>query len=255
MTFYLGVHHPHWLRTAGVPLFVSRNALRRLKRWPAAAHRWAKDSGMFSRLLTHGEPESVADYAASVRRAVEEIGLLDWATPQDWMCEPVMLQRTRLTVRDHQRRTVENYLDLRALDVPVIPVLQGWTYGDYFECLAMYDRAGVDLRALPLVGLGSVCRRQDTDTAEELVHDLSADGLRLHLFGFKLLGLRRVAGYAASSDSMAWSFAARKAPPLTGCTHRNCANCLRYALLWRERVVRLVEASARRPAQGVLSFD
>ncbi len=255
MTFYLGVHHPHWLKTAGAPLFISRNRLARLKHWPIAAHRWAKDSGMFSRLLTHGEPEPVKDYAASVRRAVEEVGQMDWAAPQDWMCEPVMLKRTGLTVRDHQRKTVENYLDLRALDVPVIPVLQGWSYEDYFECLTMYYRAGVVLRALPLVGLGSVCRRQDTDTAEELVRDLSAEGLRLHLFGFKLLGLRRVSSYATSSDSMAWSFAARKTPPLPGCTHRNCANCLRYALLWRERVVRLVEASARRPAQGVLSFD
>ncbi len=39
-----------------------------------------------------------------------------------------------------------------------------------------------------------------------------------------------------SADSMAWSYDARRAPALAGCTHRNCANCLEYALRWRRRV-------------------
>jgi hypothetical protein len=47
--------------------------------------------------------------------------------------EPVMLAKTGLTVAEHQRRTVANYLQLRALapEVAFIPVLQGWTTGDY----------------------------------------------------------------------------------------------------------------------------
>ncbi len=37
---------------------------------------------------------------------------------------------------------------------------------------------------------------------------------------------------------MAWSIDARHRPPLPGCTrHRNCANCLRYALRWRSHVL------------------
>jgi hypothetical protein len=36
---------------------------------------------------------------------------------------------------------------------------------------------------------------------------------------------------------MAWSYRARRSPALPGCTgHRNCANCLRYALAWRARL-------------------
>jgi hypothetical protein len=40
-----------------------------------------------------------------------------------------------------------------------------------------------------------------------------------------------------SADSLAWSFEARRAAPLAGCRHANCANCLRYAAAWRERTL------------------
>ncbi len=61
----------------------------------------------------------------------EECGQLDWAAVQDWVCEPFMLKRTGLSVREHQRRTVASYLDLRSLapEVPWVPVLQGWRPG------------------------------------------------------------------------------------------------------------------------------
>jgi hypothetical protein len=38
-------------------------------------------------------------------------------------------------------------------------------------------------------------------------------------------------------DSMAWSLGARFNPPLRGHTHKNCANCLEYALRWRAKVI------------------
>jgi hypothetical protein len=52
------------------------------------------------------------------------------------------------------------------------------------------------------------------------------------------LGLERVAYLLRSSDSLAWSFTARRAPALPGCTHKSCTNCLRYALRWRAQVIR-----------------
>jgi hypothetical protein len=121
----------------------------------------------------------------------------------------------------------------------------------------MYEAAGVDLRQEPVVGVGSVCRRQHTDEAERFLADLSRAGLRLHGFGFKVHGLRKSRQHLASSDSLAWSFAARRRPPLPECVaagegHKNCANCARYAMRWRERVLevlgqkqRLVETEVR----------
>ncbi|WP_442712727.1 deazapurine DNA modification protein DpdA family protein, partial [Streptomyces sampsonii] len=34
-----------------------------------------------------------------------------------------------------------------------------------------------------------------------------------------------------------WSSHARRRPPLPGHTHKNCANCIDYALAWRQRVI------------------
>jgi hypothetical protein len=83
-----------------------------------------------------------------------------------------------------------------------------------------------------------VCRRQATSEIAELVCVLAHAGLRLHGFGVKTRGLAQVAGWLTSADSLAWSYQARRRPPLVGCCgHRNCANCPCWALAWRERVL------------------
>jgi hypothetical protein len=101
-----------------------------------------------------------------------------------------------------------------------------------------YDRAGIDLAAEPLVGLGSVCRRQATTQIDRIVTTLAGQDLRLHGFGVKTAGLSRYGWALESADSLAWSYAARREPALSGHRHKNCANCLAYALAWRERVAR-----------------
>jgi hypothetical protein len=241
VTFYLGVHRPHWLASAGVPLFVSHRTLRGYRTLPRAAARWALDSGGFTELSTYGEWRTTpTEYAAAVRRYRDEVGLLDWAAPQDWMNEPAMLARTGLTIEEHQRRTVENYLELRELasDLPFAPVLQGWEPDDYLRCLERYERAGVDLAAEPVVGIGTVCRRQDKASGLAVVEALEPYGLRLHGFGVKTTGLRAFGHLLASSDSMAWSYNARRnVDPARTCGKTNCANCLHFALAWRERLL------------------
>jgi hypothetical protein len=236
MAFWLGSHLPGWLERTAVPLFISHRRLAGRRRLPRAAGTWALDSGAFSEIAEHGRfTTTPAAYAAAVDRYAAEIGRLSWAAIQDWMCEPFMLARTGLTVVEHQRRTVASYLELTALapHLPWVPVIQGFTLADYLTCLDRYTAAGVDLTAAPLVGLGSVCRRQATGEITALVTALAGRGLRLHGFGVKTGGLDRYGHLLASADSMAWSFAARRRPPLPGCTHANCANCLRYALAWR----------------------
>ena len=178
---------------------------------------------------------SPREYVADVIRFSDEVGTLQWAAPQDWMCEPAILAQTGLTVRAHQIRTVENYQALRDLapDLPIIPVLQGWEYGDYLCHLDDYYNAGIDLRMIPVVGVGSICRRQQTSQAAGIITTLRALGIRLHGFGVKQGGLARYQLALESADSLAWSYAARRGKPLEGCTHTNCANCLKYALRWR----------------------
>lgn len=240
MRFYLGTHQPSWLaRDLGVPMLVSHRRLAGRRTLPRATSAWALDSGGFTELSLHGRWRTdPTAYVAAVRRYAEEIGNLDWAAPQDWMTEDTVRARTGLSVRAHQRRTVTNYLRLRELapDLPIIPVLQGQSITDYHRCADLYEHHGIDLADLPLVGVGSVCRRQHTLEVERVVRSLAGRGYRLHTFGAKILGLARYADAIVSSDSAAWSLHGRHTP---GCSpsHRSESNCLRFALAWHTRLL------------------
>lgn len=240
MRFYLGTHEEGWLSRAGVPLFISRARLTRRKRvkLPRAVAPWALDSGGFTMLNNppHRWSVSVDEYVEEVQRFAAEIGLMEWAAPMDYMCEPFIIERTGLSVREHQERTVQNYLDLRGRG-PFIPVLQGWTLADYETCLDLYRQAGVDLAAEALVGLGSVCRRSHTPEIGAIVRLIEQEGIAGHGFGVKRAGLALYGERLASADSMAWSYRARRSPPLPGHTHVSCGNCLEFALRWREQTV------------------
>lgn len=250
-TFYLGTHLPGWLADSPVPLFISDRRLRDIKRPPVAVCDWALDSGGFTELSTYGSWDNgptPTEYVDRIRRYANDIGRLQWAAPQDHMCEPWILAKTGLTVREHQWRTIDNLFDLRELgpDLPIIPVLQGWTVGDYLQHIDFYRAAGVDLAAEPVVGVGSVCRRQGTAEIGEVFTAIRDAGvMRLHGFGVKALGLRRYGHLLASADSMAWSMQARREAPLPGCTtHINCANCRRYAYPWATQMAGSVGSSA-----------
>jgi hypothetical protein len=87
----------------------------------------------------------------------------------------------------------------------------------------------VDLGDYPLVGVGSVCRRQQTDEIRdvlEAVRDRDPE-VPLHGYGVKSQGLRRYGELLCSADSLAWSYNARRNPRLVGCAHTRCSNCLK----------------------------
>lgn len=232
MQFYLGAHQPAWLTKATVPLFVSHRRLvgrRNLSRLRARSS-WALDSGGFSELSFYGQWRTGPfEYVQWVKGYDLEIGRLDWAAPQDWMCEPWILANTGLSVREHQERIVENFVQLgemcarwdgklRPVDqasCPFMPVLQGWTVEDYWRCVDLYAQAGVRLADYPLVGLGSVCRRQNTGEIEAIVRSLGAV-LPLNGFGVKTDGLNRYGDWpdsAALSPHPPTPSTARGSPP------------------------------------------
>jgi hypothetical protein len=182
------------------------------------------DSGGFTELDTPrqlGSRTDPAAYVAVVRRYRDEIGQLAWAAPQNWMCEPWIIAKTGLSIVEHQRRTVENYLTLRALapDLPFVPVVQGWQINDYLTCVELYAAAGVDLAAAPVVGLGSVCRRQATDEAAEIV-----DALHLVCVGPRAMRLDERTGTWTLLDG----------PALDHTVHDTSATMLRYVLPLRD---------------------
>nr|AVN58617.1 hypothetical protein B5P44_p00355 [Mycolicibacterium sp. CBMA 213] len=105
-----------WLATVGVPLFVSHRRLARRKTLPKARTEWALDSGGFSELsLFGGWRTTPEEYTAAVIRYDTQIGQLSWAAQQDMMTEPEMTARTGLSLEEHQRRTVANFVELQRL--------------------------------------------------------------------------------------------------------------------------------------------
>jgi len=214
------------------------------------------DSRGFTELTQHGcWTISPAGYVEGVQRYHGEIGLMQWAAPQDWMCEPFILAKTGLSVTEHQHRTVGNLLTLRiaAPWVRFIPVLQGWTLPDYLRCVGMYAEAGIDLRHEAVVGLGSVCRRQATSEIHTIASVLTSLGISLHGFGVKTAAIEAVGSLLASADSAAWSYAARRR--IVHCAHgltKWAANCRDCALAWRVEVIgRLGSAQLALPLFGV----
>ena len=136
------------------------------------------------------------------------------------MTEPDMVRRTGLIIREHQKRTVANFCELQNLwtgpqDSPYMPVLQGWSIDDYLHCMDAYYGAGINLARYPLVGVGSICRRQGTKTIKDVVNAILRldPDMPLHTFGAKSKGLRLYGHRIASADSLAWSFQARRTRP------------------------------------------
>lgn len=276
----------------GTTFFVSYNRfIDRKGPFEAALHDHCRDSGGFTHLKQNGCWTIPAEeYIANNRRWDVTLGAARWIAPRDWMCEPWVIfgKNQHLKPSDpnyfhgtreargiapgvvedperdldaavliHQRYTVEDYLELTRLapDLPIIPVLQGWTLQQYQRCADMYAAAGVDLAAQPIVGLGSVCRRQATSEIREIVEHFHAQGLKLHGFGVKTDGLGAYAGGLESADSMAGSAVARREKiQLFGCsTHINCANCPFWFYRWHQGIVRkhLMPAEIHAPAPDI----
>ena len=245
--FYLGTHVVNHVEKTDKPLFISFRQLKNRKKALKNKGRLAIDSGGFSELSLYGKwTITPQEYVDGLNRLTNEVGLeIDWAAQQDWMCEPFMLEKTGLSITDHQKRTVDNFIQLRKMkcDVHIIPVLQGYSIQDYFNHFEMFEVAGFDLRSEPLVGVGSVCRRQGTDEIAEIMKCLRYKGLKLHGFGVKIQGFKKFSQYLWCADSLAWSFSARRMKEhckvhKPNPTTLNCANCLLYALEWREKALK-----------------
>lgn len=264
LVFYLTTHKQGWLwrEDAGCRLFVSHRRLSDAARLHRATVPWALDSGAFSEVSMFGRhTTSPRDYVRAVIRYDRDVGRLEWAAPQDMMCEPAIIgggiidgrrvPGTGLSVLEHQRLTIANFLELRDLwereceaecydpdyGCPFMPVLQGWEPGEYLRCADMYDAAGVRLEDYDIVGLGSVCRR---NTPSELMRVLEGviprltPWLALHGFGMKTQGLEVAGHLMTSADSASWSYTARREGiVLDGHAHGHCGNCLAYAKQWR----------------------
>jgi hypothetical protein len=212
------------LREMGAPGLISANALRRAGRvrfkhptidYLGGLDDVALDSAGFVAMVRYGGyPWSVAEYVALA-------GSFPWAwwASMDYCCEPEIARDRDEVLARVQRtadmlETVRNEAGRQGVRDPM-PVLQGWKPDDYLRSLDLTLRL---VGAAPLMGLGSVCRRNVSgpDGIVAVLDRLDRamqPGTRLHLFGVKsdiLSMLHAWSGRVASVDSMAWDFRARK---------------------------------------------
>lgn len=241
MRFFTGLHQPSDARHFDAA-FVSVNRLRKRK-GPFVVEDWIMDSGAFTEISTHGHyRHGVDEYASQIKRWKTNGNLLA-AVAQDYMCEPFIVEKTGLSVPEHQRLTIERYDALKAADtgVYILPVLQGFAPSDYVEHIRAY---GKRLAHGMWVGVGSICKRNGTPDAVAavlLAIKNERPDLRLHGFGLKTTSIAHplVRSMLETADSMAWSFAARIAG-------RN-GNDYREAKRWTENIT-------TRPVQHVFPF-
>lgn len=213
MKFFTGVHDVSLAKDVA-HAFISVNRLRsKNRRSYFKVKDWIMDSGAFSEIANHGRFRyPVSEYADWINKFAS-CGNLVMAVAQDYMCEPVMLQKTGLTVVEHQQLTIERYDALRLLtSVYIMPVLQGYQPYEYVEHLKMY---GDRLKQGMKVGVGSICKRNGNPHAIVAVLEaIKAErpDLQLHGFGLKKTALENayILSMLDSADSMAWSMAARR---------------------------------------------
>jgi hypothetical protein len=208
---FVGLHQPSDARHFGAA-FVSVNRIRNRKSNFEVGD-WIMDSGAFTEIAAHGRyRESVEGYVAQIERW-RHCGRMLAAVSQDYMCEPWILEKTGLTIADHQSLTIERYDAIQAgTDVYIMPVLQGFAPEDYVAHIRQY---GDRLKPKMWVGVGSVCKRNgDPNAIYEVLRAIKRErpDLRLHGFGLKTTALADGGVYDLlhTADSMAWSFAARK---------------------------------------------
>lgn len=240
MKFYLGTHRPGWVnKYPMLPLFISCRCI--LKRKSQLKGDWIIDSAGFTELMKNGCYKiSEDEYVECIYNTKPKT-----AFSQDWMCEDVILQKTGKTIKEHQELTCRNYISLKKKCKIIQPVLQGWSSNDYVNHIKMYKSFNVDINQL--FGVGTICKR---NTSPEIILKILSNikncdnNIRLHGFGLKITSLRekRIKKLLYSADSMAWSFAGRhKKLGCDGCNLASCANCFKYAMLWRENLINRIE--------------
>jgi len=200
--------------------FISINRLigKRKRKSDFEAKTWIMDSGAFSQVSTAGEHHLTAgEYAEQINRW-SRCGILVRAVAQDYMCEDFILDKLGRTVEEHQKMTINNYVQLdlirerKEIDVPIMPVLQGYEPEEYAKHVQDY---GSSLKQNAWVGVGSICKRNSNP--ESIIDVLNAileirPDLRLHGFGIKKTCLQdsAIRDRLFSADSMAWSFKSKK---------------------------------------------
>lgn len=160
------------------------------------------DSGAFgSAFYDGGYTYGIDDYLGIVEKLMPE-----WWVAMDYPCEPNIMPQ--LPIRERIKMTIANTKILAATPFPgFLPVIQGWAVEDYLYCAKRMEEEGL---ILPVMGIGSICRRGSQGKIVAIVAALANQlpGIKLHAFGVKINTLNynkgEILNYLDSLDTAAW---------------------------------------------------
>jgi hypothetical protein len=180
---------------------------------PKCARTLFVDSGGFpSSYIHNGYSKTDEEYLRFVMKH-----RADYYALRDYPCEPQILRRHGVTVRQQIERTLTHHLKLLDMHekmsvhaVPV-PVIQGWRMSDYTECIDLFREHGL---LAEYMAVGSLCRRHQVKKIRRIILSVRKElpsWVRLHAFGTKISVLKNqdVANAIYSVDSSAAEFSAR----------------------------------------------
>lgn len=214
------------------------------------------DSGGYSHLAT-----GTGEFDSSKQEYLEYVECHEpryWAL-RDYPCEPDLLEKHDRTVAEHQRRTLEDHIELldaaeqRNTPGQPVAVLQGWTVDDYLSHFEVLKDHGA---LTDYIGIGSVCRRYQPKNVAQIITRLRSEippKFDLHAFGVKneVLQYREVLDSLRSADSSAYAyeFSCHDLADGESFTFRDAA---RSWLTWRRR---LREIASTRSLDGETAFS
>lgn len=214
--FYLSLAAGSQIKTARTLKYpnILINFMTKTNRPPKYAYEslFIDSGGFYSSMITGGYTKTDEEYLQFIEKNMPEYFAL-----RDYPCEPQLLKKHNLTIKENIQRTVDNHLTLLDL-LPkyqiiseAIPVIQGWVKEDYLDCIDAFNDQGLISNYM---AIGSVCRRTATNNIREIVvsvRDNIPSWVRLHGFGLKLTSLKDLAIWKAlySVDSGAWDYVAR----------------------------------------------
>ncbi len=192
-----------------------------LERYPLKSLSFAErifvDSGGFQFFTRFNEyPYSPKDYLELIS---SDADIVTRFASMDYPCEPELLEKRGVTVKENIERTVELAVETHQLierAYPYLkekftPVIQGWRLKDYLSCIRLYKEHGI-LDEYDYFGVGSVCRRHSEKEVARIVSAIyrRLNGPKLHAFGTKISNLRerKFVHSVYSADTSAWNFEA-----------------------------------------------
>ena len=191
----------HWPLKYVPRVMLSFNFVRTLKKAWDIDIPFMLDSGAYSVVLKYGrylwEPK---DYLDSIEKWQPDV-----AWTMDYPCEPSARKMGGYDVLAAQEMTNEN--TRKMIDYGVSSVVQGWEIRDY---LINLDKIKDDGLMTERLGIGSVCRRGQTDQIVNIIRAIHRNvprWVKLHGFGIKTSILKTEARYLLySADSTAWAY-------------------------------------------------